>query len=363
MQRLANVWYVAALATEVEVGQLFPRRIADEPVVMFRDRHGVAHALRDRCPHRFAPLHRGKLRGDRVECGYHGLQFDGSGTCVHNPHGEGRIPQAAVVRTYPVAERHGLLWIWVGEPSSADSTEIPDYSFVAHGHPNALSTGYLLTQSNYQLVSDNITDLSHADFLHSPILNSLGAITHLIPKVADDGRSVTIEWDYGVERAQGLFDQFLPAPGKPARQTLKVTWQAPALMRLIARAMQGDEGPDYLEFDTLHLMTPETETTTHYFFLGRRNFRDESPELQQAITAGLMSAFTNEDKPMLNAVQESMGTPDLWALNPVLLTCDSGAVRCRRVLQRLLASEQQAVNQIPGHPSTSTRSGADSKTL
>jgi vanillate O-demethylase monooxygenase subunit len=93
-------------------------------------------------------------------------------------------------------------------------------------------------------------------------------------------------------------------------------------------------------------MTPETDTTTHYFFVGRRNFREESSELQQEITAGVMAAFANEDKPMLNSVQASMGTTDLLALKPVFLSCDSGALRSRRLLQNLLAAEQEAAGTV-----------------
>lgn len=347
MQYLTNVWYVAALAGELKPGQLFHRRIVGEPVVMFRKPTGVPFALYDRCPHRFAPLHLGKLKGDHIECGYHGLRFDCAGVCVHNPHGDGRIPRTAAVRSYPLIEKHGLLWVWMGIADRADPTLIPDYSFVTHGHANALSLGYLMTAANYQLVTDNIMDLSHADYLHSPILNSLGAITHLIPKVIDDGSSVTIGWDYSVERAQGLFDSFLPAPGQPAHQTLDVTWRAPALMHLIARVWQGSDQSNALEFDTLHLMTPETDTTTHYFFVGRRNFREDSSELQQAITDGVMAAFANEDKPMLNAVQASMHTTDLLALKPVFLSCDSGALRSRRMLQNMLAVEQESAGVMP----------------
>jgi len=104
MEFLLNTWYVAGWASELGAATMLPRRLLDEPVVMFRDSGGRAHALHDRCPHRFSPLSRGQLIAENgtVQCGYHGLQFDGSGRCTLNPLGAGTIPSAAKVRAYPL---------------------------------------------------------------------------------------------------------------------------------------------------------------------------------------------------------------------------------------------------------------------
>jgi len=85
---LRNAWYVAAWSDNLADGQLLSRTILKEPIVLFRKSDGNVGALQDRCPHRFAPLHMGKIvGGDRVQCPYHGLEFDSSGACVLNPHG------------------------------------------------------------------------------------------------------------------------------------------------------------------------------------------------------------------------------------------------------------------------------------
>ena len=107
MSYLRNAWTVAAWAHELDGGKLLARTLLDEPLVFFRNAQGQPQALLDRCPHRFAPLSMGKLcdGGASVQCPYHGLRFDGGGACVHNPHGDGRIPVAAKVRSYPVVER------------------------------------------------------------------------------------------------------------------------------------------------------------------------------------------------------------------------------------------------------------------
>ena len=80
---LRNAWYVAAWSDDLGDGQLLSRTILKERIVLYRKSDGNVAALQDRCPHRFAPLHMGKiLHGDRIQCPYHGLEFNSSGTCV-----------------------------------------------------------------------------------------------------------------------------------------------------------------------------------------------------------------------------------------------------------------------------------------
>src|ERR1700733_3819169 len=99
---LRDVWYVAAWSSEVE-RDLFPRTILDQRLVLWRTERGEVVAMGDTCPHRFAPLHRGKLIGDAVECPYHGLRFGPAGRCVLNPHGE-TIPASLRVASIPTVE-------------------------------------------------------------------------------------------------------------------------------------------------------------------------------------------------------------------------------------------------------------------
>src|SRR5260370_11583536 len=128
---LRNAWDVAGWSDNLADGQLLSRTILKEPIVLFRKSDGHIAALQDRCPHRFAPLHMGKIvGGDRVQCPYHGLEFDASGACVLNPHGTKNIPPRARVRSYPVTEKHKAIWIWMGEqppdlPKAPYST-VPD---------------------------------------------------------------------------------------------------------------------------------------------------------------------------------------------------------------------------------------------
>src|ERR1044072_4429277 len=97
---LQNAWYAAGWASELADGAMVGRTFLDKPVLMYRAEDGSPVAIGNRCPHRFAPLSMGKRFGDQVACPYHGLRFDRTGTCVLNPHGEGRVPPAAGVPSY-----------------------------------------------------------------------------------------------------------------------------------------------------------------------------------------------------------------------------------------------------------------------
>jgi len=123
-----GAWHMAAWSHEIG-DALFRRRILGTPILLYRKEDGSVAALTDRCPHRFAPLSRGERVGDAVRCPYHGLTFDATGACIHNPF-EDRIPPKAAVRSWPVTERDGVVWLWPGDPEAADSARIPDFAML-----------------------------------------------------------------------------------------------------------------------------------------------------------------------------------------------------------------------------------------
>src|SRR3981081_1035043 len=119
---LYNAWYVAAWRGEVTAKPM-GRPLLNEPVVFYRAADGAAVALEDRCCHRGMPLSCGEVFGQNIRCEYHGMVFDGAGKCVEIP-GQAMIPNNARVRSFPVAERDDLVWIWMGDASRADESKI-----------------------------------------------------------------------------------------------------------------------------------------------------------------------------------------------------------------------------------------------
>ena len=157
-----NQWYAAAFAGEV-ARQPLARTICDQQVVLFRTQAGVATALVDRCPHRKAPLSAGQLVGDNIECPFHGMQFAPDGACTRIPSQES-IPPAAHIRSFPLVERHGHLWIWMGG-QTADPALIPDMHWLTDPAVTAVK-GSLALKCNYLLALDNLIDDTHLSFVH-----------------------------------------------------------------------------------------------------------------------------------------------------------------------------------------------------
>ena len=148
-----NAWYVAMWGEDLAREQVAGRTILNEAVAIFRKADGSVAALADRCAHRFAPLHLGKVvAGDRIQCAYHGLEFDGAGACVLNPHGNKRVPPSARVRSYPVVEKHRALWIWMGD-KPADLSAIPDFSPLDTNEASHVTKlDWITINANYELV-------------------------------------------------------------------------------------------------------------------------------------------------------------------------------------------------------------------
>ena len=119
-----------------------------------------------------SPLSRGRREGDQIRCGYHGLAFDSGGRCVDSPFAN-PLPAHAAVPTLEVVVRHGALWFWPGEPSLADPGAIPDFAFV---EADGTVPGRTWMVANYELVTDNLMDLSHAEFLHVETFGTNGAL-------------------------------------------------------------------------------------------------------------------------------------------------------------------------------------------
>jgi phenylpropionate dioxygenase-like ring-hydroxylating dioxygenase large terminal subunit len=183
---LRNQWYVAAHGFELKDGKPIARTICDQPLVIFRGADGHVGILSDRCPHRFAPLSAGEVCGNDLQCGYHGIRFDRDGACTHIPGGLA-APSGFRAKHYPALERHGFVWIWMGE-KAADPNLIPDY------HENddpgwAGVPGYLDIACNYQLMVDNLLDLTHVVFVHKTTLAG-GGVTETPLEVRVEGDRV-----------------------------------------------------------------------------------------------------------------------------------------------------------------------------
>lgn len=340
-----NAWYVAAWAEELDGQTFVARTILDIPVVLFRKQDGSVAALTDRCAHRFAPLSMGKLLdGDKLQCPYHGLEYDTSGACVHNPHGNKSIPATARVDAWPVVEQHMALWIWMGD-KPADPALIPDFT-VLDNPPEIATTkrDSMMMASNYQLMIDNLLDLSHTCYLHDGLLGNSDVVESDI-EVQQDGDDVVVSRTAPNSIPPGMFTQLWPGHPERVEKQTHIRWMAPSTLNLMSGVCDNggklDEGTGY---HAIHMLTPETKHSTHYFFTAVRfgmKTNDESVnrDIQQKIAKMRRFAFEEQDAPVV-AAQQIRIEGALETLKPVVLAIDTGPVRYKHVLQKMIDAEQ-----------------------
>ncbi len=326
---LRNAWYMAAWISELPAGGFLARTLLDRKWLLWREADGALAMIEDRCPHRFVPLSRGKFADGRIACGYHGLTFDRTGTCVHNPFG-GELPPGAKVASLPVAEAHGGIWFWPGEPERADPALIPDFAFIDAGGP--IERAAYVMDVHCQLIADNLLDLSHAEFLHVESFGTNGSLfSHGVQTVEqDESGAVWNKWDMRAAPPPGWAAGMVGEGGR-VDQALHIRWHAPANLALfIEMRRSGEAAPLVPPMANPHILTPETQGSTHYFFT-------HAPGEEEAAQA--RRVFLEEDEPMITAQAEAMGGADFWDLKPVILPSDKAAVLVRRKLAQLVKAE------------------------
>jgi vanillate O-demethylase monooxygenase subunit len=342
---LRNAWYVAAWSDDLADGQLLPRTIMQQPVVLYRKADGNVAALEDRCPHRFAPLSMGKIvKGDCVQCPYHGLEFNSAGACVLNPHGAKNIPSRARVRSYPATEKHKAIWIWMGD-RPADPAKVPDFS-VLDNVPELHTTkrDRITIKANYELIIDNLLDLSHTSYLHEGILGNADTVESEIA-VEQENEDIVVSRHATNVAAPGMFAQFMPSdPGRVDKFT-RMRWMPPSNLRLMTGICAIGAVPETgTGYHAIHMLTPESDSTTHYFFTAVR-FNVKTPDdkvnvaLQEKISTMRRFAFEEQDAPVIEAQQRVIDNA-VTPVDPIILAIDVGPVRYKRILQKLIDAEQ-----------------------
>ena len=330
-----NCWYVAAWDHEIVEGGLFERTILNESILFFRTADGAVVALDNRCAHRHAPLSMGRREGDCVRCMYHGLKYDRTGQCVEIP-GQTAIPARLKLRAYPLVKSTRWLWIWMGDPALADPSLIPDT--YALDHPAwRMKPGYMHYKANHLLISDNLLDFSHLSYVHAGTLGGSDQIAQMRPEVQRLDRGVKI-----VRRVPNTV--LAPYQLRLAKFSGSVDrhfiyeYLVPGVLLMESGVQPTDAAAradgHALNFRSCQALTPETETTTHYFFMQAHDFALDEPAVTESIYESIVAAF-NEDRRIIEGQQALMGT----AGECVALPFDLALGHFRSVMQKLLVAE------------------------
>lgn len=334
-----NGWYVAAFRDEVTRG-LLARTILNQPVVLYRKEDGEAVAVGGRCPHRHFPLGAGCLKGDVVVCGYHGIAFGADGACVDIP-AQTFVPRSYRIPTYPVVE-HGLwLWIWPGDADKADPALLPDLAAIGLTSPGMTAEPFFVEHvaGRYQLLNDNLLDLTHLGYLHG---TSIGT-----PENASAPEELTKRPGFLSSRR---YIRNAPAPPVMAEmgrysgmvdRVVGMDFYLPGFHAGIGDTLYPADHPEHAgkiinRTRVFHAVTPATHRSCTYFFAQASPDPASFPRMKVYLKPVIAEDkfATEEIEKMIAIVGED---PD-----ELLIKSDQNAVEGRRMLQAMMDAERAA---------------------
>ncbi len=340
-----NQWWVAATVSEIGAEPV-QRWILGLPIVLYRGGNGKVVALDNRCPHRWAPLSMGWIKGNDIVCRYHGLQFGPDGGCTLIPT-QTKVPSVAKVRSYPVLEQAPFVWIWTGDPARVDPAEqLPDLGWTVD--PARLTAaGAMEFSCNYMALKENVLDLSHFAYVHANTL----AVTDWTspPTVARTSNSVgynqtflnsPLPAHYGVPTGIGC--------ERPVDRSAWGTYVSPALQLAGVDIEDKDAGPNgrrSFALRILHATTPIDESHCYYWWYFSQDYGHEVGTAD-ALKARITATFI-EDQAILEATetmvrQDQRGRETL----EISVLCDQAGIEARRMLQRTLDKDGASLEAV-----------------
>jgi phenylpropionate dioxygenase-like ring-hydroxylating dioxygenase large terminal subunit len=353
---LKDQWYVAAFDDEVGRTPL-ARTILGEDLLLFRTEAGIPVVFEDRCAHRRLPLSAGRLVGDTIECGYHGLVYDITGRCVKIP-GQATRSDAPVVRAYPAVERHRFVYVWIGDPAQADPATI--VSFPRLSDPaSGVTKVRLHLKANHLLILDNLLDLSHIAYVHNSTIGNAAVAEAAVVKTRRTGNCVRVTREMDAVPVPRTYGEFGPHQGVFDRWQLcefrppGYFWINNGSAACGWRPQGGDrvEGQGEWGFEVYHGITPETETTTHQFWTLAHALDMVRPEARAEFYRQC-HAVVYEDQAIYDAQQRSLDTDPAGASaedvgSRIAIDADRALLHGRRVLKELASAAM-----TPAHAAT-----------
>jgi vanillate O-demethylase monooxygenase subunit len=335
-----NCWYIAALADEIGRA-LTERLILGRSVLLYRREDGTAVAMQNRCPHRSFPLSKGRLCGDDVECGYHGITYGPDGRCVRIPSQE-NIPATFRLHRYPLVERGPFVWIWTGDVEAADPKEIPDFPVLSE--PNSVHVeGYFHVKGNYVGLHENVLDLTHASYLHGADAATL-KFASIPADVEVNGNVVKIT---RVEPNSSLPPHRQAVLGGNPRvdRVAESYFLTPGVHLSYSYYYDADaaEGAEPLSrFEIIHAFTPETHTSTHYFWANASPETNVGGEEFRELMRARSTKVYSEDVAAAQWVEELRASEADEELRELSVGSDRAGLAMRRILANLATRERAA---------------------
>jgi phenylpropionate dioxygenase-like ring-hydroxylating dioxygenase large terminal subunit len=337
-----NHWYVASWDYEIDRTPL-ARTVCGESVMLYRKFDRTVVAMHDACPHRLLPLSMGIKEGDSVRCRYHGLLMGSDGYATEMPVRSERVHKSICVRTYPIVERHRFVWIWIGDPAKADAKLVPDFWPCSH-NDWTFDGGYYHIKCDYRLVIDNLMDLSHETYTHQGSIGQREILEAPI-ETHTEGNNVTVtRWMPGIE-APPFWRNALKKTG-PVDRWQVCHFVAPSSVLIDVGVAPVEAGATLQAHDqgvrgfVIDALTPETETSSHYYWGMARNFDIHDVGFTARFKKQQGGVFM-EDVAVLEAQQRSIDANPHLKLRA--FSIDAGGVRARHVIERMIREQATAL--------------------
>jgi phenylpropionate dioxygenase-like ring-hydroxylating dioxygenase large terminal subunit len=341
---LRNAWYVAAWDSEVDAAPL-ARTICGTPMMFYRKLDRSVVAMRDACPHKLLPLSMGLREGDSIRCKYHGLKLGPDGVAQEMPMKSEAVNRRVCADTYAVVERHRFVWVWIGDNDRADPALIPDL-WPCSRDGWTFDGGYYPVACDYRLMIDNLMDLTHETYVHSSSIGQVEILEAPIETHVADGHVFVTRWMEGVD-APPFWRGALKKDGPVDRWQI-CQFMLPASVMIDVGVAPVEAGATLAEHDqgvrgmVIDFMTPESETSHHYFWGMARNFDIEDAGFTARFKAQQGGVFA-EDKEILEAQQSAiLNNPDM-KLSAYRI--DEGGVRSRQLIARAIVAGRQMEEQ------------------
>jgi nitrite reductase/ring-hydroxylating ferredoxin subunit len=336
-----HAWYIVGFADEFTDKPL-RRQVLGEHVVLYRTADGRPVMLSDRCAHRAMALSQGKIvGGDRIQCPYHGMEYDPTGACVLVP-SQDRVPRPMKTRSFPLAERWRWVWAWMGPPERADEALIPDHALFGLAENDGfykVQRFLMAIEGSYQFLHENLLDVSHISFLHEGSFDS--------GKIAGTPATTEVGADY-IRIARRVTETVTGAYGRAFdledgvtvdRELSSRTW-LPGL-NVVTNIFSFPDAPERGEWirHAPFAITPANDTACHYFVASAANYGQAPVGDALAASNRFVWEVFLTDKMAVESIQQTYlelgaDTPD------VSVRADEAAVRFRWLLEQQIKREE-----------------------
>ncbi|WP_433382760.1 Rieske 2Fe-2S domain-containing protein [Actinoplanes sp. CA-142083] len=353
---LKNFWYAVEFADRV-TNKPVRITVLGQHLALYRTPRGKIVALSDLCVHRGAALSGGWLKDDCIVCPYHGWEYKPDGQCVKIPAQPDRaVPRKARVDSYPAQEKHGFIWVYLGDLPEEERPPMPVWpefdDLVENGGRFRAVTGEFLWNANYERILENGCDIAHTPFVHAGAFGNPEK-----PEVPDYELEQPDEWsafatvDLYPPAPKGIWGRFARLRGQDLNNRPPVTtsagWMLPNMIKLHVRLPMGD----LIIYDT---NIPIDDTHTLVKWVALRTFFTGKWADKNAIQRTIKIFY--QDAEVVDKVRPELLPFDLGA--ELHIRSDLIAVQYRRRRQELaekgwlLSEEDRITGDVPKRTAT-----------